>query len=458
MLTFIAFIITIGIVVTIHEYGHFQMARWCGIKVLKFSIGFGKPLLSKTMGKDKTEFVLAAIPLGGYVKMLDEREFESEANEKHAYSEIELARAFNRQSVYKRIAVVLAGPLANIVLAVLVYWVLNMQGVTGVRPVIGHVIDGSLAAESNFVAGEEIQSVDNQAVSTWSDAGWLLVNAAVENQTVTVTTKNNENEIHEHILPLQGMGKDAAAHILQKVGLEVYRPDTDAIINQILPGGAAEKAGLKVGDNIISIDHHQVSGWNQVVRLIKHNPDTPLLFKIERENQQIDIKVKPALVEEDGMGIGKIGAGVKYDQNQLQALLITQRYSATKSLLLAVSKTWQTAAFSLKMMWYMVLGKTSWKGISGPVTIATYAGESAGLGLDAFMSFIALVSISIGILNLLPIPVLDGGHLMYYIAEILKGSAVSEQTMLMGQKVGMTILIMLMSVAIFNDINRIIAG
>lgn len=458
MLTFIAFIVTIGIVVTIHEYGHFQMARWCGIKVLKFSIGFGKPLLSKTLGKDQTAFVLAAIPLGGYVKMLDEREFESEPNERQTYTEADLSRAFNRQSVYKRIAVVLAGPLANLLLAILVYWVLNMQGVTGVRPVIGHVVDQSLAAEANFVAGEEIKNINNQPVNTWSDAGWLLVNAAVENQTVTVTTKNNENEIHEHVLPLQGMGKDAAAHIIQKVGLEVYRPDTAAIINQILPDGAAEKAGLKVGDKILSIDHHQVSGWNQVVRLIKHNPGTPLLFKLERETEQLAIKVTPALIEEDGIRIGKIGAGVKYDQNQLQALFITQQYSATKSLALAVNKTWQTAAFSLKMMWYMVQGKTSWKGISGPVTIATYAGESAGLGLDAFMSFIALVSISIGILNLLPIPVLDGGHLMYYMAEILKGSAVSEQTMLMGQKVGMTILIMLMSVAIFNDINRIIAG
>ena len=461
MLTVIAFIVTIGIVVTIHEYGHFQVARWCGIKVLKFSIGFGKPLLSKRFGRDQTEFVLAAIPLGGYVKMLDERELQEnqhQGEQQHNYSEADLARAFNRQSVIKRIAVVIAGPLANLLLAITVYAVLNMQGVEGVRPIIGYVVEDSMAAKANFVAGEEIQSINQQPIKTWSEAGWIFVNAAVEHKTVTVTTVNNENEIHEHILPLEDIGEDAGAHILQTIGIEAFRPDTDAIIAQILPDGPAESAGIQVGDKIISINHHEVSGWNQVVRLVKHNPETALQFKLDRQGDMLDVKVTPKLVSENGLEIGKIGAGVKYTDDQRNALLVTHKYPLSKSISLAIQKTWNTAAFSLKMMWYMVLGKTSWKGISGPVTIATYAGESAGLGLEAFANFIALISISIGILNLLPIPVLDGGHLMYYMAEIIKGSAVSEKTMLLGQKLGMTVLLLLMSIAIINDINRIIAG
>lgn len=465
MLTLLAFVITIGIIVTIHEYGHFQVARWCGVKVLRFSIGFGKPLWRKSFGADKTEYVLAAIPLGGYVKMLDENELKAERENSEEveapqvqYSEADLARAFNRQPVYKRIAIVLAGPLANLLLAILIYWFLLMQGVVGMRPIIGQVQADSLAAKANFTSGEIIKTIDGEAVSTWSEAGWAFLEAALENKTVEVKATNESNELHQHKLNLEGLGQDAEVDILKKIGLEIFRPAIFPVIEQVIADGAAQKAGLQAGDKVLSIDGQKIETWNQVVNVVKANPERELHFELARQQATVKLVVTPNAVKENNGLVGKIGAAVKVDESQLEKMLIKQHYSVINSLTMAVAKTWKTSIFSLKMMWYMVTGKTSWKGISGPVTIASYAGESAGLGVGAFLSFIALVSISIGILNLLPIPVLDGGHLMYYMAEIVKGSAVSEQTMLWGQKIGFVLLGLLMTLAIFNDINRIVAG
>lgn len=465
MLTIFAFIITIGVIVTIHEYGHFQVARWCGVKVLRFSIGFGKPLWRKTFGADKTEFVLAAIPLGGYVKMLDENELKAErevgdavAEPQPHYSETDLARAFNRQSVYKRIAIVLAGPAANLLLAILIYWLLFMQGVVGMRPIIGQVETNSIAAQANFAPGEMIKSIDGEAVSTWTEASWALLGAALENKTVEITAMNESNELHIHKLNLEGQGENAEVHILKKIGLEIFRPNVPPIIESVLPEGAAQAAGLLADDEVLSIDGVRTEAWKDVVIVVKASAGRDLQFKVARQQETLIVTVTPKAVKENNIDVGKIGAAVKVDKAQLDAILVKKHYSTLGSLGKAVNKTWETSVFSLKMMWYMVTGKTSWKGISGPVTIATYAGESAGLGVKAFIGFIALVSISIGILNLLPIPVLDGGHLMYYIAEIIKGSAVTEQTMLLGQKIGFGLLGMLMILAIFNDINRIIVG
>ncbi|MGJ8620873.1 MAG: RIP metalloprotease RseP [Methylophilaceae bacterium] len=464
MLTIIAFIVTIGIIVTIHEYGHFQVARWCGVKVLRFSIGFGKPLWRKTIGSDNTEFVLAAIPFGGYVKMLDEnelkaeRELSEEGVQQHQFSEADLARAFNRQSVYKRIAIVLAGPMANLLLAILIYWVLLMQGVVGMRPIIGEVEANSLAAQADFVAGEMIQTIDGTNVTTWSEVSWILLEAALENKTIEIKATNKNNEIHQHKLNLTGLGKDAEGDVIGKIGLDVFRPAVLPIIEEVVSNGAAEAAGLLAGDEVIRIDNLPVQVWADVVNVVKASPEQALRFEVKRQGEVLEMDVTPNTVKENNQRIGKIGAAVKVDEAQLEKVLVKQHFSILDSLGMAIEKTWKTSALSLKMMWYMVTGQTSWKGISGPVTIAAYAGESAGLGIAAFLSFIALISISIGVLNLLPIPVLDGGHLMYYMAEIIKGSAVSEQAMLVGQKIGIGLLGLLMILAIFNDFNRIVAG
>jgi regulator of sigma E protease len=463
MMTLIAFIVTIGILVTIHEYGHFQVARWCNVKVLRFSVGFGKPLWQKTFGKDKSEFVLAAIPLGGFVKMLDEREIdaEREANPQApqaVYSESELQRAFNRQSVWKRIAIVSAGPVANLLLAIVLYWGLFMLGVTGMRPIIGVVEDNSLAAQASLKSGEIIQKVAGKPVSTWQEARWLLLEESLENKTVEIEAINNHNELLQHTLSFEGINNDAEIDILKKIGLDVYRPNIPAVIGEILPDSAAEKAGFKPNDKILQIDQVEISDWEQAVNIIKLSPSKILQFEIERGQKIVKITATPEAIKENSQTIGRIGAGVKLDKVEMDKLLITHNYSPMQSLHQAAKKTWETAIFSLKMLGKMITGQVSLKSISGPVTIADYAGQSANLGLKTFLGFLALVSISIGVLNLLPIPVLDGGHLMYYMAEIIKGSPVSEQVMLAGQKIGFVLLGLLMTIAIFNDFNRLIAG
>ena len=457
MMTILAFIVTIGLLVTIHEYGHFQVARWCNVKVLRFSIGFGKPLWQKTFGKDKTEFVLAAIPLGGFVKMLDEREQQAEENPA-PQSEADLKRAFNRQSVWKRIAIVLAGPIANLLLAIVLYWGLFMLGVTGTRPIVGVVEANSLAAQASLQSGETIQKIAGKPVSTWQEARWLLLEESLENKSVEIEAVNNNNELVQHTLSFEGINNDAEIDILKKIGLDVFKPNIPAVIGEILPNSAAEKAGLMPNDKIVQIDKVETQDWEQAVSIIKANPNKKLQFTIKRGQETVQITATPEAIKENNQTIGRMGAGVKLEQAELDKLMVTFNYSPLMSLQKAIAKTWETSIFSLKMLGKMLTGQVSLKGISGPVTIATYAGESANMGLKVFLGFLALVSISIGVLNLLPIPVLDGGYLMYYMTEILKGSPVSEQAMLVGQKIGFVLLGLLMTIALFNDFNRLISG
>ena len=461
MMTLIAFIVTIGLLVIIHEYGHFQVARWCGVKVLKFSIGFGKPLWQKSFGKDNTLFVLAAIPLGGFVKMLDERELKAEQAAdpelpKINYSETELQRAFNRQSVWKRIAIVIAGPLANLLLAIVLYWALFMLGVTGTRPVIGEVVSNGLAAQASLTSGEIIQKINGEAVSSWQEARWILLEESLEDKSVDIETTNQNNELFQHTLNFAGVNNDSEVDILKKIGIEEYRPNIPAVIGEILPDSAADKAGFVTGDKVLSIDGVTIGDWEQLVNIVKSSPNKKLWFEIERGQKTLRIAATPEKVEENSESLGRLGAGVKLDQKELDNLLVEFSYSPMVSLQKAVAKTWDTSIFSLKMLGKMLLGQVSLKSISGPVTIADYAGKSANMGLKTFLSFLALVSISIGVLNLLPIPVLDGGHLMYYMVEIFKGSPVSENLMLAGQKIGFVILGLLMTLAIFNDFNRLL--
>jgi regulator of sigma E protease len=461
MTSIAAFIVTIGILVTIHEYGHFQIARWCGVRVLRFSIGFGKPIWQTTLGKDKTEFVLAAIPLGGYVKMLDENELKAERESETPpinYSENELKRAFNRQSVWKRIAIVLAGPAANLLLAIVLYWGLFMLGITGMRPIIGVVEPNGLAAQASLKSGEIIQKIAGKPVNTWQEAHWILLEKSLENKTVEIEAINNNNELLQHTLSFESINKDAEIDILKKIGLEVFKPSIPAVIGEILSDSAAEKAGFMPNDKILRIDAVEISDWDQVVNTIKDNPNKKLQFEVERDKKIVSVAATPEAIKENNQIIGRMGAAAKLDKKELDNLLIKSSFSPLTSLQKAIVKTWDTAIFSLKMLVKIVTGTMSLKSIGGPITIATFAGESASLGLNVFLGFLALISISIGVLNLLPIPVLDGGHLMYYMAEIFKGSPVSEQSMLVGQKIGFVLLGLLMTIALFNDFNRLIAG
>lgn len=462
LITPVAFIFTLGLLVTIHEYGHFQVARWCGVKVLKFSIGFGRPLFTKKFGKDQTEFVLAAIPLGGYVKMLDEREIESDANAQKlliSYSESDLKRAFNRQSVSKRIAIVLAGPSANLLLAIALYWLLMMMGVVGMRPMLGKVLDNTPAATASLVQGETIQKINGKVVATWQDARWILLNEALKNKSVEVQAINSNQEIHIHQLDLSGVSyDDANQDILTTLGLTIYQPAIPARIGEVTKNSPAELSGLKTNDLVLSVNGAPVSIWEDFVSEVRINPSKPVNVLVERNGVNVTIKLTPEAIVENKKTVGRIGAAFKIEQAELDKIFITTHYSVLGAFLKATEKTWDTAIFSLKMMGNMLTGKVSWKGMSGPVTIASYAGQSANMGFKVFISFLALISISIGVLNLLPIPVLDGGHLMYYMVEIFTGKPVSEAAMIVGQKVGFTLLGLMMVVAFYNDINRLIIG
>lgn len=452
MVTVLAFLITLGILVTVHEYGHFQVARWCGVKVLRFSIGFGKPLFSRRFGKDQTEFVLAALPFGGYVKMLDEREAPVE-------NASDIPYAFNRQSVWKRIAIVVAGPVANLLLAIFLYWILFMHGVVGMKPILGEITQGSPAAMASMKPGELIQKVAGEPVNTWQEVRWILLQQSLKAPLVEVEAVSGSHEVHLHRLALNSIDKeDYEGDFLDKLGLKPYQPSVPARVGEVVEGSAAEKAGLKVGDEILLINGVAIKQWEELVNTVRKNPGHLLSLKIKRGDSNLDLPITPDTAEEDGQRIGRIGAAYRMDQAELDKLLVNTPYTPLPALFKAIGKTWETSIFSLKMLGKMLTGDVSWKGISGPVTIASYAGQSAHIGWKAFLGFLALISISLGVLNLLPIPVLDGGHLLYYMIEIFKGSPVSEAVMETGQRVGLALLGLLMVVAFYNDFNRFITG
>lgn len=452
LFTLAAFAVTLGILIVVHEYGHYIVARWCGVRVLRFSVGFGKPLISKKFTPDGTEWVLAAFPLGGYVKMLDEREGPVEP--------ADAPYAFNSQSIYRRMAIVLAGPVANLLLAVLLYWFLFIYGVPGIKPVLGEVPFATPAAAASLHRGDTITRIGNEPVVTWQDVNWILLQHAVQKSVVEIETRNERGEITTHQLDLSGLSSDELDNdFMGKLGLTRFQPDLPAIIGKVLPDGVAARAGLMVGDEILSVNQTPLDRWEELVQWVRQNPGLPLTLAIKRGGDHSLVEVIPDSVKESGhSSVGKIGASPMVDPALFAKLVTEVRYPLDKAFVQALRKTWDTSWFSLKMLGKMVTGQASWKNISGPITIADYAGQSARFGWVPYISFLALISISLGVLNLLPIPLLDGGHLMYYMAEMIKGGPVSEKTMEIGQQIGIAILLTLMILAFYNDINRLIVG
>ncbi|WP_137718244.1 RIP metalloprotease RseP [Methylobacillus flagellatus] len=454
MITLLAFVVTLGILITVHEYGHFQVARWCGVKVLRFSIGFGKPLWRRRFGPDQTEFVLAAIPLGGYVKMLGERETEDDP----AMTAAEEARAFHRQSVWKRIAIVSAGPAANLLLAILIYWLLFMHGVTGIKPLIEQPLPDTPAAVAGIKQGELVLAVDAEPVQTWQDVRWMLLQKALKHPQVTLETRDDSGQRYQRRVTLSGISEqDIEGDLLHSLGLQPLRPIVPARVGMVVDGGAAQQADLRPGDLITQVNKVNIYSWQELVERVQGSPGRALTLDLLRDSRTMQVQVLPEVVELQGRAIGRIGAANAADGSEQQYLVET-RYAPFPALLSAVAKTWETALFSLKMLASMLTGDVSWKGISGPITIADYAGQSAQVGWKSFIGFLALVSISLGVLNLLPVPVLDGGHLLYYTVEIVKGSPVSEAVMAIGQRLGILLLGSLMVLAFYNDINRLVTG
>ena len=445
--TILWFLVAIGILVVIHEFGHYLAARWAGVKVLRFSVGFGKPLFSRRFGRDQTEWTLSALPFGGYVKMLDERE--------GAVSEADLPRAFNRATVWRRIGIVAAGPAANFLLAIAFYWVLLMQGLPALKPIIGEPPADTPAARAGLVAGDEIVRVNGIETPTFTDLRLTLLRAGVAGDPLRFDLGDGRQI---RIAPVPLDTDNLEQDTLRPLGIVRFDPDMAPVVGKILPEGAAARDGLREGDRLVSVNGQPVVRWQDWVEVVRAHAARPMQLEILRDRRTLPLSITPDSVHEAGQRVGKIGAGPRIDESVLAPLMTEVRYGPLDALWRGAAKTWDMSVFTLEMMGRMVLGQVSWKNLSGPLTIADYAGQSATLGWISFVSFLALVSVSLGVLNLLPIPLLDGGHLMYYVAEVLTGRPVSERIMETGARIGMMLLLLLMSFALFNDVQRLISG
>ncbi|MGH8620944.1 MAG: RIP metalloprotease RseP, partial [Burkholderiales bacterium] len=397
-------------------------------------------------------WVIAAFPLGGYVKMLDERE--------GPVGRDELPRAFNRQPVWRRVAIVVAGPAANFLLAIVLYWVLFVHGVPGLKPVVGEPPAGTPARHAGFAAGDLLVRIGEEPVASWQDARWILLQHAVRKSAVVVTVSPAGGGAATRRLDLSGVtAGDLDGDFLRALGLARHQPPLKPVIGEVVGGGAAERAGLRAGDEVVAIGNERVESWEQVVKLVRAHPGAPLVIEVRRGGAlQPAIAVTPEAVVEGGGRIGRIGAAPRMDPAALADLIVNVRYGPLESLVRAVEKTWDTSVFSLRMLGKMIVGEVSLKNLSGPITIADYAGQSAQGGAASYLLFLALISISLGVLNLLPIPLLDGGHLMYYAIEILQGRPLSDRAIEIGQHAGLLLLIALMAFALYNDIHRLIGG
>lgn len=445
MQSLIFFIIALAILIAVHEFGHFWVARRCGVKVLKFSIGFGKPLWQKT-DSTGTQFVIAAIPLGGYVKMLDEREGPVDSDA--------LPYAFNRKSLASRVAIVAAGPLANLIFAVLAYWIILIAGVSGIKTIVDDVVVDTPAYEAQLQAGDIIQAINGEPTPTWQSAGNVLRQIAEKGGQAELTVQSASQTYSRTLMvPQQSILTDKPKNILELLGLKPVQYQLIPVIGKVLPNSPAEIAGFELGDRVEFSDQHKITTWSQWVAQIEASPERTLNVIVDRQGQQHTLKVTPEK-REDGKGrLGiAVNAGVTPTPKSLQAEL---SYGPIAGLVKAMDTTWQMSALTVKSIFAMIQGEISSKNIGGPISIAQFAGSSADKGIQSFLSFLAIISISLGILNLLPIPILDGGHLMLYAVEWVKGSPVSEQAQIQGQKIGLILLLGLMVFAFFNDLSRL---
>jgi regulator of sigma E protease len=449
MLTIVAFIVALGLLIAVHEYGHYRVAVACGVKVLRFSVGFGKTLYSWKPRKQKpgqdTEFVIGAFPLGGYVKMLDEREGPVAPEERHL--------AFNTQPLKSRTAIVAAGPLANLLLAVILYAAVNWYGVEEPKAILASPVAGSVAEQAGLRGGEVVEKAGFQGdaaqpVRSFEDLRWLLTRGALDGYDVRLELAGGR----EAVLALSSIqSADADAQLFRKVG--IMGPWTPPVIGEVRDG-AAQRAGLRKGDVVLSIGQAPVMDGQQLRELIragvKSGQPVREIWRVRRDGQIVELAVEPDAVQEGAATVGRIGAYVGAAPE-----FLTVRYGPIEGLWKGVVRTWEVSGLTLRMMGKMVIGEASLKNLSGPLTIADYAGKSASMGLTQYLVFLALISVSLGVLNLLPLPVLDGGHLMYYLWEAITGRSVSDAWMERLQRGGVAVLLVMMSIALFNDVTRL---
>ncbi len=440
--TILAFLVALGLLIVVHELGHFWVARWCGVKVLRFSVGFGRPIARWVLGPDRTEWVIAAVPYGGYVRMLDEREAES-----GPIDPADLPRAFNRQSVPRRAAIVAAGPAANLLFAILIYFGLNLYGMPDLRAVVAAPKAGTPAAVAGVVEGDVVERIDDQTVRSWGDLRWSLLRQATEHARSQLVVRGADGTQRTLTMDLSSIDTDKIDNDwFARIGL--IPGDAESVVEEVKPGDPGAQAGLQVGDRIVSIEGAQVRSAADVRRHVRVAANQRLQFGIERAGQTVQIAITPIEGFEGKEHFGRIGVGF--------GNTILVRYPPLEAAQHAVGRTWETCWFTLRMLGQMVTGHASLKNLSGPVKIASVAGQAARIGPLAFLTFLALVSISLGVLNLLPVPVLDGGHLLYYVIEVVTGSPPSQASIELGQRVGIGLLVVLTALALYNDLTGLL--
>ena len=451
VLYFLAFVLALAILIVFHEAGHFLVARLCGVKVLRFSVGFGKTLFVRRFGADQTEWAVSLIPLGGFVRMLDEHE--------GAVAPHELHRTFNRQPVWRRFLIVAAGPLANLLLAVLLYWGLFLQGSDELSPVVTMPAAGTAAIMAGMQEGDTVRSVNGQPVRSWQEMRWEFAQVALDRQPVVLEVLTASHALEIRRINTDSLQEDDLdKDVTGKLGLKPFQPKIRPVVGEVVKDSSAGRAGIRTDDEILAIDGVAITGWRDVVTKVKASPEKPLQIELQRGGQRLHLVAIPAVATEQEQRIGRLGMSVRDDPALHDQMFVRIDLGPMGALEKAVLQTGQTASFTLKMMGRMLTGDLSWKNLSGPVTIADYAGRSAQMGWMSYLNFIALISISLGVLNLLPIPILDGGHLLYYIVELAKGGPLPEGVMEFGQKIGLALLLMLMVFALYNDIHRLVSS
>lgn len=443
------FVLVISVLVGFHEWGHFLVARLCGIKVLRFSIGFGKPLFTYR-NKHDTEYVVSMLPFGGYVKMLDETEGPVAESEKQF--------AFNTQPLWKRFSVVFAGPMFNFILAIFAYWIMFMVGIKDLAPIIGDVTPASIASQAGLISGDEIVQIENQSIKTFSDVQFALVDHMGEKGNLKIAVKHGNNAITWHTLNLANWHVNSLQpNLLDSLGIQPNEPPIPTVISQVIAGSGAENAGIQTNDKILAIDGKNVQSWQDMLKIIQAYPkDKPLTVKLTVLRNQNMLVIPVVATLKDNAGVAAWTLGIYSEPVQISGkYLRLDQAGPLQAFSKALHKTWDATALTLVTLGKLVTGHVSVQSLSGPVGIAQAAGQSASIGISYLLQFVALISVSLGVLNLLPIPVLDGGHLLYFIIEGIRGKPLSETARLNGIRIGFILLLLLMAVALFNDMHRL---
>ncbi len=450
LITIPAFVLALGLLIVVHEFGHFWVARKVGVKVLRFSVGFGKPLWRYQRSPEDTEFVLSLIPLGGYVSMLDEREREVPEAQRHL--------AFNNQKLHHRTAIVVAGPLFNFIFAILAYWMMFSVGLPGLKPTVADIEPNSIAEVAGIQAGEQIIAVDGKETATWGAASMQVLTKSLNDSSIELTLMDANQQLRQVTLDLPEVDSEFGKKDgLFTLGLIPKRPKIEAIIGELQSDSAAEEAGLRSGDKLVMADGEPITDWFGWVNYVRERPEQPIVLTLVRDGQEITLAITPRRVEEKGHSFGRIGAAARVTSTAMPPeLMAVQHYGPLDAVAEAIGKTWDMSIMSLQVMGRMIIGEVSLQNLSGPLTIAQYAGYSAQSGLPSFLAFLAVISLSLGVINLLPVPMLDGGHLLYYLIEFVKGSPLSEHAQALGLRIGMFIILMLMSIALYNDLIRLL--